>query len=150
MICRLALGMDLRDEQMFEACWAPEFDMTVPPLYGDAVPLTGHLKSTEHAKNVIAGLSEFKSTHHVLTNHLIEVDGERATCSVYMIGTHTLADIETGDRINTIGARYDFECRRFPTGWKITKLVWTRHWSTGNSGLWDIVERRVKEKKAAQ
>ena len=146
MICKLALGMDLRDREMFQSCWADEFFLSVPPLAGDAVPLEGNMRAEDHARNVIDMLSEFKSTHHVLTNHLIDVRGDTATCCVYLIGTHTLADVEDGGPVQTIGARYDFQCARTPEGWKITHLVWTRHWSTGNGGLWDIVGRRVAAK----
>ena len=146
MIARLALGMDTRNQAMFQSCWADEFYLSVPPLAGDGVPLEGNMRADEHARNVIVMLSEFKATQHVLTNHLIEVKGDKAECSVYLIGTHTMANVDGGDPIQTIGARYDFDCMRSDTGWKITRLIWTRYWSTGNAGLWDMVGRRAAEK----
>lgn len=149
MICRLALGMDLRDQDMFRSCWADEFYLSVPPLAGDAVPLEGDMRADEHARNVIAMLSEFKATQHVLANHHIDVEGDTATCCAYLIGTHTLANVEDGDPVQTIGARYDFKCQRMTDGWKITNMKWTRYWSTGNGGLWDIVAKRVAAKAAA-
>ncbi|HLY54978.1 MAG TPA: nuclear transport factor 2 family protein [Stellaceae bacterium] len=149
MICRLALGMDLRDEAMFRACWADEFQLSVPALGAGAEPMVGRLKAVDHARNVIARLSEFKATQHVLTNHLIEVEGDTAQCCVYLVGTHIFADVDSGDPVHTIGARYEFECRRFPDGWKIVSLVWTRHWATGNEGLWQIAEQRAAAKLAA-
>ena len=97
MLCRLALGMDLRDREMFQACWADEFYLSVPPLAGEAVPLEGNMRAEEHAHN-----------------------------------------------------RYDFKCARTPAGWKITDMIWTRHWSTGNGGLWDMVGKRVAAKAAAE
>ena len=150
MICRLALGMDLRDREMFQSCWADEFYLSVPPLAGDAVPLEGNMRAEEHARNVIAMLSEFTATQHVLANHLIDVEGDTASCCAYLIGTHTLAGVEDGDPIQTIGARYDFQCNRTPQGWKITNMKWTRYWSTGNGGLWDIVGKRVAAKAEAE
>ena len=51
MLCRLALGMDLRDREMFQACWADEFYLSVPPLAGEAVPLEGNMRAEEHAHN---------------------------------------------------------------------------------------------------
>ena len=148
MVARLALGMDLRDESMFQSCWADEFYLSVPPLAGDGVPLEGNMRADEHARNVITMLSEFKATQHVLTNHHIELNGDTASCSVYLIGTHTMAGVEEGDPIQTIGARYDFDCARTDSGWKISRMIWTRLWSTGNAGLWDIVGRRAAEKLA--
>ena len=149
MISRLALGMDLRDVEMFQSCWADEFYLSVPPLAGDSVPLEGTMRAEEHARNAIGMLSEFTASHHVLANHCIDVDGDTAKCSVYLIGTHTLLGVEDGDPVHTIGARYDFECSRTPDGWKITHMLWTRVWSTGNGGLWDIVGKRVAAKAAS-
>jgi hypothetical protein len=150
MICRLALGMDLRDEAMFRSCWAEEFELTVPALGAGAEPMVGRLKAADHAHSVISRLSEFKATQHVLSNHLIEVEGDVAKCSVYLIGTHVFAEVDSGDPIHTIGARYDFTCKRLATGWQITSLVWTRHWATGNEGLWAIAEQRAAAKRLAQ
>lgn len=149
MICRLALGMDLRDEIMFRNCWADEFELIVPALGAGADPMIGRLKAADHARDVIARLSEFKATQHILSNHLIEVERDTAKCCVYLIGTHIFADIDSGDPIHTIGARYEFDCARFPTGWKITRLVWTRHWASGNDGLWAIAEQRAAAKRAS-
>jgi hypothetical protein len=150
MICRLALGMDLRDAAMFADCFADEFALTVPPLGAGAQPMIGHrLNNVEHARNVIAMLSQFRATQHVLTNHLIDVDGDTARCCVYLIGTHIIDGIDSGDNIHTIGARYEFSCSRTAAGWKITELEWIRHWATGNEGLWAIAAQRLAESQSA-
>jgi hypothetical protein len=52
-------------------------------------------------------------THHVITNVLIELDGDRATAGANSIVTFP-------DR--TLTGRYAFETRRTPEGWRLTRI----------------------------
>ncbi|HLY56907.1 MAG TPA: nuclear transport factor 2 family protein, partial [Stellaceae bacterium] len=91
---------------------------------------------------VIAMLSQFAATQHCSINHLIEVDGDAATCSCYTYATHYLED-GLSDPWNIVGARYDFTARRLPQGWRIVSLKWTRLFDQGNAGVWPEVARRL-------
>jgi hypothetical protein len=142
---RMSNGMDARDYDLFRSSWADEVELDVPPLAGDAVPLSGKLKADDYARGVIALLSHYKATQHVSTNHDVEVDGDEATCVCYTLATHFLP-VENGDPWLTAGARYDFTARRFrPAGWKIVKFKVTQLWASGNYNLWREVTRSLRK-----
>ena len=142
LVIRMSNGMDLRDYDMFRSAWADEVELDIPAMGGDAVPLSGKLSADVYAQGVITMLSEFTATQHCSTNHLIDIEGDIATCACYTLATHYLS-VGALDPWNSVGARYDFTAHRLPQGWRIVTLKWTRLWSSGNEGLWPEVARRV-------
>ncbi len=147
LVIAFSIAMDARDEAMFRASFADEVDLAIPPLGGDAVPLSGLVRGDDYARGVIALLSGFRATQHVSTNHLISVDGDAATCICYTHATHHMP-IEQGDPWLTIGARYDIDARRIAgQGWRIVKFRWNEQWSEGNAGLWAVATARLEAKE---
>ena len=144
LVIAFSNALDARDEAGFRASFADEVDLAIPPLGGDEVALSGMISGDDYAHGVLALLSGFAATQHVSTNHLVQVDGDAATCVCYTHATHYLPDEGVHPWL-TLGARYDIVARRFAgKGWRIVKFDWTQQWSEGNAGLWEIATARLK------
>jgi hypothetical protein len=78
----------------------------------------------------IRGLMPLHATHHISTNHLIEIDGYTARSNSYMQAMHV---VKPADQTKQwlVGGWYDNEYRRTADGWKITRAVVTSVWEAG-------------------
>lgn len=69
-------------------------------------------------------------THHLLSNHTYEVDGDRATTRVALLNPFVLATDERTD-VLLFGGRYDDRWRRTTDGWRIEHRTHTGTWHAG-------------------
>ncbi|HVX23196.1 MAG TPA: nuclear transport factor 2 family protein [Acidimicrobiales bacterium] len=135
-------GIDTRSYDAVRSAWADEQEVEFVGFPAGSPLSSGRYETDRRTHGLIAMISQFSSTQHLNTNHLVTVEGDRATCSCYVLATHHM-DIERGEPWSTIGARYDLEAARLEGAWKLTKLRWTRLWSSGNDGLWAEAARRM-------
>jgi 3-phenylpropionate/cinnamic acid dioxygenase small subunit len=62
---------------------------------------------------------EAHDTHHVITNVLVDVEGDRATVRANLTATFAaLADKSSF----VVGERYRFEAVRLPAGWRLSRI----------------------------
>jgi uncharacterized protein (TIGR02246 family) len=80
-------------------------------------------------------LERYDRLQHYSTNHVIEVDGDTATASHYLIGVH-VPDGDQHSRHADVGGRYLCECRRTAAGWKLSSARIEVIWSSGQE--WGI------------
>ncbi|WP_449064609.1 nuclear transport factor 2 family protein [Planomonospora algeriensis] len=72
-------------------------------------------------------LGAYKTTQHLLGNHLVAVDGDTAVCTASFQATHRRPD----DTLWTLGGTYRFDLVATGDGWRITGVVMTAAWSYG-------------------
>jgi hypothetical protein len=63
----------------------------------------------------------YVATHHVITGHVVDLDGDRATVHAHVRAEHWVAD---GGRWLVVGF-YDNEAVRTPGGWRLTRVKLT-------------------------
>jgi hypothetical protein len=131
LIGKLALLLDARDWDAFE-------DLFTDPVHLDRTSLFQGEPETLTPAELVDGyrktLGNLDALHHLITGHVINVDGDQATCAANMQGTHVLANT-SGDSMWTVGGRHDYELRRTATGWKIAGWTFTIQWATGNMNI---------------
>lgn len=71
-------------------------------------------------------------THHVITNVLIDLDGDRATVGANLIATFVHRPDTPGPHFQ-LGERYSFEAVRTPDGWRLSRVESRPIWSAGSS-----------------
>ena len=77
-------------------------------------------------------------THHVSADHVIDLDGDRATARVQLLGTHVAhgtaptARLQDEDRFD-MGGYYDITTIRRPEGWRISRLRFVVVWTSGGA-----------------
>ena len=74
-------------------------------------------------------VSPFESTQHLISNHVIDIDGDQATCVCYLQAQHFRQD-EDGVLALLIGGYYSNSLIRTPAGWRINKYKVVKTWST--------------------
>ncbi len=72
----------------------------------------------------------FEATHHMVGNIAITIDGDRAQSRQYIRATH-VPDSSAADRHADVGGWYDWQYRRTPSGWRITRYELTFIFSDG-------------------
>lgn len=79
-------------------------------------------------------LGSFDATQHLITNHLVTVEGDTAVCTASFQATHRLANPH-GSPLWTLGGTYRFDLVRTGDGWKISGVVMNATWADGNKDL---------------
>ncbi|MCC9307848.1 nuclear transport factor 2 family protein [Kitasatospora sp. RB6PN24] len=85
-------------------------------------------------------LGALDATQHLLTNHLVTIEGDAAVVTANFQATHVLAKAADGP-MWTLGGRYRFDLVHSESGWRIAGLVMTKVWQTGNLALLASVSR---------
>lgn len=111
LIMRYARGVDRRDLALVASCFAAD------AAYDGSLGTGG-------IDVVLAALRErmprYQTTMHFLTNPLIEVRGDAASCETYALVYHRVeSDDDAEDFI--VGVRYLDELARHPDGWRIVR-----------------------------
>ncbi len=78
--------------------------------------------------------SPLDGTHHALSNHRVELDGERAEASVYLIAGHWLKTAD-GSPHCVVRGHYHDQLVRTDAGWRISERVLTVAWCEGNMSV---------------
>ena len=113
LIGRLSLTIDAKD-------WSAMGQLFTDTVYHDRTSLTGGEPTTLGVAEFVDGwrhtLQNMDAVHHQITNHVISLDGDQATCAANMQGVHVLANA-SGGPMWTVGGRHDYQLRRAPDGW---------------------------------
>jgi SnoaL-like domain len=131
LIGRLVLVLDARD-------WDGLGPLFTDTVYSDRTSLLGGEPVTVGRAGFVEGwrqtLQNLDAVHHVITSHVITLDGDRATCAANMLGTHVYTN-HSGGPIWTVGGRHDYQFERTADGWQISGLTFTLQWATGNMNI---------------
>ena len=131
LIGNLALLLDARD-------WGALERLFTNPVHLDRTSLFGGEPETLSPAELVEGyrqtLGKLDAVHHLITSHVISLDGDEATCAANMMGTHVLAN-NSGGPIWRVGGRHDYKFKRTTDGWRIAGWTFTIQWATGNMNI---------------
>jgi 3-phenylpropionate/cinnamic acid dioxygenase small subunit len=119
VLIRYATAQDNRDWELLASCFT-----------GDATldyDTSGVFGRDEFVAHSSAGLARMKATQHCVTNHVIQVDGDRAHSTSYVIAQHVRHD----DVTFTLGGTYHDDLVRCGTEWRIASRRFVTSWKTG-------------------
>jgi 3-phenylpropionate/cinnamic acid dioxygenase small subunit len=123
---RYATSVDTRDWDLFLTCYTDEMVADMVSV-GFHEPLT--MQSKEFLQIIRQAVDPFDSTQHLLSNFVIHVDADRATCVCYLQAMHFSED-DTGTHTVVIGGYYSHSLIRTPAGWRIDKYKVVKTWMT--------------------
>ena len=119
VLIRYATAQDSRDWELLASCFTDDarLDYDTSGLF-DRDDFVAHCR---------VGLARMKATQHCVTNHVIEVDGDHARSTSYVIAQHVRND----DVTFTLGGTYHDDFVRSGTEWRIASRRSVTSWQAG-------------------
>ncbi len=127
---RYALGIDRRDWPLYRSCFEDRFAL-------DAPGWPESMDADQWVDIVRSGIERYEATQHQMSNHTLEVDGDRAECVSYIRAVHHQPKAVGGPRWVLVGY-YELGLVRNPSGWRIARFNLTIQWNEGNLELMKI------------
>ena len=126
MCTNYALALDSRDWNRLRACFTDDAvaDYGGPPNEG--------YEAIERACR--SALEPLAASQHLLGNHLVAVDGDRASSTCYFQAQHVMDDLPGGSHYIVAG-RYDDVFVLTGSGWRIAHRILTVMWTSGNPAV---------------
>ncbi|MFI0719123.1 nuclear transport factor 2 family protein [Streptomyces sp. NPDC021224] len=128
---RMAVHADRGEWRQLRALFADKVLLDYTSLAGGEPVWVGPQEITDAWARTLGG---FDTTQHLVTNHLVDLDGDRAVCTASFQATHRLAAAH-GAPLWTLGGEYRWELVRTGDRWLIDAVVMTATWSDGNRAL---------------
>ena len=130
---RFAEGIDTRDWDLFRSAF------TETLVYDYTSYRAGH-QGTIQADDWVARarrrFATLDATQHTMTNPRIAVDGDRATCSMYVEAWHSIGP-EGAVQYCLLGGRYLNDLVRDGAQWRISTLRLQVRWVLGDRSILD-------------
>lgn len=123
---RYAAAIDARDRETVRGLFTPDAVLDYRTTDG---PRGSRDEVVDWLLDALAGVT---LTQHLLTNHHVELDGDRATATTLMLNPLVLATA-TDDEATVLlfGGRYEDELVRTDDGWRISGRVHVVDWEAG-------------------
>ena len=130
-VYRYAYGVDTRDFVLYRSIFAEQvaFDFT---SFQGGEPVV--MSADQWVAGVRALFTELAATHHAMTNPLTAIEGDTATCRMYVQAHHVYRADDPASWY-TIGGYYDDTLVRSvdgPAGWLLTGVTLTVLWRRGD------------------
>ena len=136
LINQFGMRIDLRDWTRFRSLFAEsvEFD------YSSIGEVAGVLKPDEIADTAKQDLGGFQTTQHVITNHIVELSDNEATCYAHVRAQHFLPN-DRFDPMLEIGGYYHAKLILVESEWKIQGWKFNILWSVGSLELFELSKK---------
>ena len=138
---RYATGLDSRDWPLFRSCFTDEIETDFTSVFGGEPRKVSADRWTEAARRSLSGLA---ATQHMITNHVITLNGDEATCVAYVQARHHLPN-DTGGSDQVMYGYYTNRFVRTGQGWKIRSCKLTVTWMEGNMHIFKLARDRLDE-----
>lgn len=135
LINQFGMTIDLRDWSSFRNLFADsvEFD------YSSIGEISSTLAPDEIANTARQDLGGFQATQHMITNHIVELSNNDATCYAHVRAQHFFPN-DQFDHTLEIGGYYYAQLIRLDSNWKIKEWKFTILWSIGSLELFNLVK----------
>ena len=140
VVLRFGRALDTGNWDSYRSCFTDLLNIDFQRLTGCAEVRVDADLWTLFANQILSPLRR----HHVYSNIVVKLEGERAHAHVYMTARHWKAtDIGSAD--NTQYGWYDFWLQRSDAGWLISRLKHDFQWVEGNGALLDMTDPALVE-----
>ncbi|HEY7597602.1 MAG TPA: nuclear transport factor 2 family protein [Actinophytocola sp.] len=132
-VVRMGWCLDRRDWAGLRALFTDRVRTDYTALWGGE-PQEGpvdQLLSTSAQGSWRRTMDGLEATQHLITNVLVDVEGDEARTTANVVGVHRLANPH-GSPLWTVGGTYDIRLVRLSTGWRIRAITQDLAWVEGN------------------
>jgi uncharacterized protein (TIGR02246 family) len=128
LVATYANSIDAKDYDRLMNC----FTADATAAYGaHSDVLNGQGEILAHMKKMLEPLD---GTQHLLTNFIIDIEGNQAKLTADSLGQHWRRGATGGEK-NMGGGKYTIELKRADGKWRFTKIRRRSLWSEGNQAL---------------
>ncbi|MFJ9367930.1 nuclear transport factor 2 family protein [Nocardia sp. NPDC101769] len=128
---RLFWFIDIRDWDAFPGVFADEVTLDYSSIWGGEPATVTPAQIRADWEKLIGS---FDATQHLLGNHLVTVDGDRAELTAVFQAVHLLAN-RFGSPRWTLGGTYRIGLHLVGDEWKVDSMVMTAQWADGNKDI---------------
>jgi 3-phenylpropionate/cinnamic acid dioxygenase small subunit len=143
---RYATGVDTRDWPLFRSCFTDEIETDFSSVGGSPPQ---RIKADDWVERVRRTIDGLQATQHMITNQVITLNGDEATCVAYVQARHHLPN-ETSGSDQVMYGYYTNRFVRTAEGWKIRARKLTVLWNEGNMDIFELARRRLDEVEGRQ
>ncbi|HEX6351358.1 nuclear transport factor 2 family protein [Actinophytocola sp.] len=114
--------------------WDELSEVLAEDIYCDYSAVFGVEQSTVARADVLSQWEKLFShvrTQHIITNHIVDVDDDTATCRAHFHANH-VAEARHGDSQFLLAGSYQFGLARTDGRWRVASVVVSPIWSRGN------------------
>ena len=135
LINRFGMAIDLRDWDSFRTLFVEQVQFD----YSSIGEIAGNFQAEDIVKTARNDLGGFQTTQHLITNHLITIEDNTATCFAHVRAIHFLPN-EERDSLLEIGGYYTAELISINAKWKIKNWKFNILWSRGDLELFELAK----------
>ena len=135
-----AIGIDTKDFDLYGSIFADQVNIDFSSYEGSSVPETTVLTRDQWVSRVRPLFTGLAATQHSMTNPVVTIDGDTASCRMYMQAHHVF-EPEKEDSWFTIGGYYDdtlIRDAKSPSGWNLTGVKLTVLWRKGQESIMQL------------
>lgn len=126
---RYATAVDSKDWVTLRGLFVDEIEAEMIGLQADlGIPVK--VTADRWIEVISRGLAQYSVTQHSMSNHRVEVAGDRAQCTTYIVARHLIPDAKGGRSIFDCGGYYANQMVRTAGGWKLRKWKLVATWET--------------------
>jgi hypothetical protein len=143
---RVARAQDDRDPVAYRKCFTDSVFLHEAVIIPNWTPQ--EISADELTRLTMESLGKLDIVHHMVFNHVIQVDGEEATCEADLFGVSGLIEGETTST-SQLGGRYVLRLQRHGGEWLIRERSIRRRYGFGDPTLRARADARAQAAKAA-
>lgn len=136
LLRRYATALDSRDWDLLASVFTDDGAADYGELGGVN---TGAATIAAFCRSALAGLD---ASQHLITNEVVELDGDRGRARCYFQAQHVYRGAEGGDHY-LVGGTYEDELVRTPEGWRIRRRTLLPTWFEGNAAVFEAGAARL-------
>ncbi|HTO06600.1 MAG TPA: nuclear transport factor 2 family protein [Myxococcota bacterium] len=121
-----ARAIDAKDWKSLERVFTPDARIHY------ALERGAQLRFPELGPWLARAMTIFKATQHVISNPSIELRGDTASSTAYLVATHVQVRPDGTENLTTEGGRYTDTWQRTAEGWRIATRKLERIWVDGS------------------
>lgn len=137
-----AMGIDTCDFDLLRSVFTDDITMDFGD-YNSAPPAT--VKADDWVAGCKVLFTGLDSTQHVMTNPMVDIDGETATCHMYMKAEHFFRN-EEGSFDYAIGGYYIDQLVKQDGRWTINAVTLKLFWQRGNKHIMTLASQKGAQK----
>ncbi|MCA1655291.1 MAG: nuclear transport factor 2 family protein [Pseudonocardiaceae bacterium] len=132
-VTRMGWCLDRRDWDGLKALFTERVYTDYTALWGGEPQEASvdELLATDEQGSWRRTMDGLESTQHLITNILVDLEGDTARATANVVGVHRLTNPH-GSPLWTVGGTYDFRLTRTGAGWRIRAITQGITWVEGN------------------